>query len=179
MAGINKKGNTAVIQNQKVESLVDFRSLSKYKSNKVITKNLTSYIAGCDPNISRLITFCLFESDNSNVLHFTTETLKRYNKYVSMVTDKFGVKQRRSITDCREDLKHIISIGLLIPIGNKMFLINPALCCENYAEQIKFMINYQFVYEKYRIGGVSKSKLNEAIVFLAKKYYNNCKLNGI
>ena len=178
--GINPKGNTAIVQKAQVESLLDFRGLSIHKSNRMITKNFTSYIAGCEVRLSRMITFLIFESKRNNVVEFNTHLLNKYSEYCKAVSGKFGGEKATMISHpkSRKDLIRLISSGILIPIlpEKKMFLINPALTYYDgyYNEQASFMVEYQKAYLMYEIGRHDKFFLNITMVNLGREYYNKC-----
>lgn len=178
--GINPKGNTAIVQKAQVESLLDFRCLSIHKSNRMITKNFTSYIAGCEVRLSRMITFLIFESKRNNVVEFNTHLLNKYSEYCKAASGKFGGEKATMISHpkSRQDLIRLISSGILIPIvpEKKMFLINPALTYYEgyYNEQAAFMLEYEGIYFTYAAGGFGKDFLNKRIVNLGREYYNKC-----
>ncbi len=178
--GINPKGNTAIVQKAQVESLLDFRGLSIHKSNRMITKNFTSYISGCDIRLSRMITFLIFESKRNNVVEFNTHLLNKYSEYCKAVSGKFGGEKATMISHpkSRQDLIRLISSGILIPIvpEKKLFLINPALTYYEgyYNEQADFMMRYEKAYGLFEIGAIAKDKLNQYIVNLGREYYNKC-----
>lgn len=178
--GINLKGNTAIVQKAQVESLLDFRGLSIHKSNRMITKNFTSYIAGCDVRLSRMITFLIFESKRNNVVEFNTHLLNKYSEYCKAVSGKFGGEKATMISHpkSRQDLIRLIRSGILIPIvpEKKLFLINPALTYYEgyYNEQAWFMSSYEEIHKMYSLNMLGKSMLNQLIVNLGREYYNKC-----
>jgi hypothetical protein len=182
--GINKFGNTQKIQKTEVESLMDFRELSIHKSNRVITKNFASFVAGSEPSISRLITFLIFESRRNNSIEFNTHLLVKYGKYIKSCWKKFDYKEKTrefkntSLPISRSDFSLLISIGLIIPINapKKLFLLNPALTYhENcYNEQAAYMRDYEVLYNIFAAQLISKKDLNSKLIELGRNYYMNC-----
>ncbi len=178
--GINPKGNTAIVQKSEVDHLLDFRGLSIHKSNRMITKNFTSYIAGCEVTLSRMITFLIFESKRNNVVEFNTHLLLKYAEYSKAVSEKFGGEKATMLSHpkSRKDFIRLVSSGILIPIlpSKKLFLINPALTYHEgyYNEQSSFMMEYEAIYFTYAAGGYGKGFLNKKIVNLGREYYNKC-----
>lgn len=178
MAGINPTGNNGRIRKTKVETLQDFRRLSQHKSNRLITKNFTSFIAGTEPEISDLINFLIFESKRNNTIELSTHLLTKYNKYIKVVKEHFsGVKYKgKSIMTIRGMLQRIIGMGILIPLYRQTFLINPALVYFDgyYNEQANFMNKYEELYGRYAAQEFDKGELHQRLCNIGKDYYKNC-----
>jgi len=126
---ISTLGNTKLVEQSKLKCLYITQQLSTHSENKRMTRHFTNACLYLPQSDYVLFSWLVYSSDLANVITYSTELLKMFQKATERAIEIYGVDKVCYNTNIRNTRKSFISLvekGLLIKLTNKsQYMINP------------------------------------------------------
>jgi len=154
--------NTKRIITTKVKKLWEFPPLIDGKQGKVVTKHFTNLSFLIPPSQFSFISFLIYQSGADNVVRYSTALLKMYQQAVIKGSNRYKSTNPYLMTSepkLRDFFEWYIENGLMLPCGDKEFMINPSLTFSKLYVRGDFYKEWVKDYGDLR----DMSKLNELI----------------
>jgi len=142
--------NTKSIESTQVKSLPYFPELTGGKTTRVVTKHFTNCAMYLPSSEFALLSWLIYQSKSDNTIVYSTRLLISFKETVlaANVVYNPSIKLSGNVKSIREDFKHLIENGYLLPnYDKKVFTINPML---SYHPEYLSAANYKSICAEYK-----------------------------